>query len=475
VQRRLALLSGQPEPAREQLRLPLDDEDPLEDDVPAAVLGAPGLAHAPGERRLLGAVLEAAQRASHAESKTRVLRRLLRRIREPAIIFTEYRDTLIRLSVALAAKDRTLLLLHGGMNPAERARVQRTFNEGGSVLLATDAAAEGLNLHASCRLVVHHELPWSVSRLEQRAGRVDRLGQHRRVHEVGLVASTTAERLVLEPLVRRANRVRASGAGAHGLAATLTESQTAELIVGGASPSQVPRVPQPFYPPGPPRLMDLGTEAYGEVRRLTARREHFDGNRRPAAGVRFARTLVSSIRCRRASLDEGWILVYLISLASPAHRAVHVEPLVLCLEIDGHLCSAAAGRGSPAAGRRFESLSMRPPRDIALPLALAADPSVRREIDAAVHRALEFAVPVHVDVEEELRRRHEAMERSRTSAARRLVQAGLFERRSARDLLDGGQQLAAGSQPVFEAPARAPTSALCVDIGLAAALRVLRR
>ena len=77
------------------------------------------------------------------------------------------------------------------------------FASEGGLLLATDAASEGLNLQSRCRLVVHFELPWNPMRLEQRVGRVDRLGQAQRVHEVLLVARHTAERLVLAPLVRR--------------------------------------------------------------------------------------------------------------------------------------------------------------------------------------------------------------------------------------------------------------------------------
>ena len=475
VQRRIDLLSGLSEPVREQLRLPLGDEDPLEDDVPVAVLGAPGLVHAPRERRWLAAILEAAQRASQAESKARFLRKLLRRVHEPAIIFTEYRDTLIRLSVVLSANDRTLLLLHGGMSAVERSRVQRRFNEGGAVLLATDAAAEGLNLHARCRLIVHHELPWSVSRLEQRAGRVDRLGQDRRVHELGLVASATAERLVLEPLIRRANRARSSVGESHGLSATLTESHVAGMIVGGDSSVPLSPVLSPAYPPGTTRLMELGSEAVDEVRRLAAARECVERVPQPAVVGRAARTLISSIRRRRANLDEGIILVYLVSLTSPAGREVHIEPLVLCLEIDEHLCSRVAGRGSQVAGRRSEALLPRALRDMARSFARPADTSVQNRLEAAVNRALELAVPVYLRVEEELWRRHRAIERNRTSAARRLVQAGLFERRPAGQFVQRRERMAADGQPGLELPARAPTSVLCVDIALAAALRVLRR
>ena len=204
VERRLALLSGRPDPW--QLALPLTafaDEDPLADDEPLATISAPGLADPRLERRLLAAIVEAARLAASDERKTRFLLRLLSRIREPAIVFTEYRDTLARLAERVAAAGHSVAVLHGGMSPAERSRTQQAFNDSGGILIATDAASEGLNLHHRCRVVIHFELPWNPSRLEQRAGRVDRLGQIRRVHELALVAAHTAERLVVAPLVTR--------------------------------------------------------------------------------------------------------------------------------------------------------------------------------------------------------------------------------------------------------------------------------
>jgi hypothetical protein len=101
------------------------------------------------------------------------------------IVFTEYRDTLTALHGALEGG-----VLHGAMDRLERAAVVSRFNGGGArVLLATDAAGEGLNLHGRCRLVVNLELPWNPMRLEQRIGRVDRIGQRRTVHAVNLLAS----------------------------------------------------------------------------------------------------------------------------------------------------------------------------------------------------------------------------------------------------------------------------------------------
>ena len=92
------------------MNLPLDserDEDPLEDDAPAAVLAVPGLGDAKRERRWLSAIAEAARLAATNERKASFLLRLLarsgRRLGEASIVFTEYRDTLARLEQRLTA------------------------------------------------------------------------------------------------------------------------------------------------------------------------------------------------------------------------------------------------------------------------------------------------------------------------------------------------------------------------------------
>jgi superfamily II DNA or RNA helicase len=202
--RRLALL-GQDAAAAPQLHLPFDDEGAAED----ATLGTPGLADPVEERRVLERLLTLATTAAGHESKCHALRRLLRRVAEPAIVFTEYRDTLEQLTHAFA--DLKPVHLHGGLPPSERREVLRQFTHGqAALLLATDAASEGLNLQQRCRLVINLELPWSPTRLEQRVGRVERLGQTRRVHAVHLVGrDTTEERTILSLFARL---TRAEGA-----------------------------------------------------------------------------------------------------------------------------------------------------------------------------------------------------------------------------------------------------------------------
>ena len=192
--------------------LPFDDEeaDPADDEHPAALREA-WLPDTSLEATLLTAALAAADRASASWSKLRPLRRLLSTTREPVLIFTEYRDTLLALSAALAAH-ATVEVLHGGCNRAARVSALARFGDGHArVLVATDVAAEGLNLQHACRLVVHVELPWSPARLEQREGRVDRIGQMRRVHVWRLLGDPLHESRIIAALSARLARMRASG------------------------------------------------------------------------------------------------------------------------------------------------------------------------------------------------------------------------------------------------------------------------
>jgi SNF2 family DNA or RNA helicase len=191
VERRMALLGTSAVPAAPQASLPFGDE--RDDEEPDEVLGAAGLADTAGERVRLEHLRDLARAAAAHESKPAALRRLLARAREPAIVFTEYRDTLRHLRDAIG--EGATAELHGGLTHRERADAIGAFAAGRArLLLATDAASEGLNLHHRCRLVVNLELPWTPLRLEQRIGRVDRIGQRRRVHAVNLVAAETAGR-----------------------------------------------------------------------------------------------------------------------------------------------------------------------------------------------------------------------------------------------------------------------------------------
>ena len=203
VERRLAALSAADHAATEQMTLPLGDpqgELIAADEAPSwpeyLRLSDPAR-----ERTLLTAVHRSARAAAAGETKIAALARLLRRARQPAVVFTEYRDTLLHVRQQLA---QPALVLHGGLSRDERASVLAAFaREPRALLLATDAAAEGLNLHHGCRLVINLELPWNPMRLEQRIGRVDRIGQRRTVHAFHLIAGGTGETRLLTRLRAR--------------------------------------------------------------------------------------------------------------------------------------------------------------------------------------------------------------------------------------------------------------------------------
>jgi len=200
IERRLAVIDGQGSAAlmeawaQPELSFPgvpdgESDQGPADADMmPAdewAVLrGDAGLPPA-RERAWLQRLRSVAARASapaHHDSKLARVVSLLRRTREPAVVFTEYRDTLVALAEALTAS-RRIAVLHGGLGGVEQRQALRAFLEGrADTLVATDVASQGLNLQHRARWVVHFDLPWTPMRLEQRVGRVDRIGQTRPVH-----------------------------------------------------------------------------------------------------------------------------------------------------------------------------------------------------------------------------------------------------------------------------------------------------
>lgn len=203
--RRLAILPAQDGEACPQLWLPLDDAaGELDASDEAPVWAEPLLHDIDQERRMLLAIADAARAAAQRETKLTALERLVARIRkrhDRAIVFTEYRDTLLHVRERLPFP---CAILHGGLTREERRSALQEFVSGRRpILLATDAAGEGLNLHHACRVVVNLELPWNPVRLEQRAGRVDRIGQRQTVHAFHLIARDTGETRILDRLKAR--------------------------------------------------------------------------------------------------------------------------------------------------------------------------------------------------------------------------------------------------------------------------------
>lgn len=133
---------------------------------------------------------------------------------ERLIVFTEYKDTLDYLVARLAEAGLAapeVETLFGGDSAAHRAAVKAAFNDQDSpvrILVATDAASEGLNLQTACRYVLHQEIPWNPMRLEQRNGRVDRHGQWRDVTVFHFVSDQVEDLRFLDFIVKKVETVR---------------------------------------------------------------------------------------------------------------------------------------------------------------------------------------------------------------------------------------------------------------------------
>ena len=141
---------------------------------------------------------------------------------ERLIVFTEYKTTLDYLARCLRERypaERVLTLFgtgggignSGGMDEAARESIKAAFNDPDSpvrVLVATDAASEGLNLHRTARYLLHYDCPWNPSRLEQRNGRLDRYGQARDVTVHHFISDTDPDLRFLGHVIRKADEIR---------------------------------------------------------------------------------------------------------------------------------------------------------------------------------------------------------------------------------------------------------------------------
>ena len=121
--------------------------------------------------------------------------------RKQLLIFTEHKDTLDYL-VENLAKDFQVAQIHGQMKLPDRIEQEKFFRETAQIMVATEAAGEGINLQF-CHLMVNYDIPWNPNRLEQRMGRIHRIGQTDDVHIFNLVASNTREGYVLSVLLKK--------------------------------------------------------------------------------------------------------------------------------------------------------------------------------------------------------------------------------------------------------------------------------
>ncbi len=157
-------------------------------------------------QRLLGFAERSAQ--IHSWAKAEALEKLLETIlhdpAEKAIIFTHFRRTLEKLAELLQKMGVDFVQYHGEMDMPSKNQAIADFESRANVLLSTEAAGEGRNLQF-CRTMINFDIPWNPMRIEQRVGRIHRVGQTREVRIYNLSARGTVEDYLLEILDQKLN------------------------------------------------------------------------------------------------------------------------------------------------------------------------------------------------------------------------------------------------------------------------------
>src|ERR1017187_644669 len=228
LRQRLSALLGRDLDLDEIDDLTSGEVEELESEVADAATAARTATELDYEIALLGELTELARRVRHSgtDRKWTELRELLSEnalIRDQTgnlrkiIIFTEHRDTLEYLTERIRGHighPEAVVTIHGGVRREERRKVMELFAQDVDcrVLVATDAAGEGLNLQRA-HLMVNYDLPWNPNRIEQRFGRIHRIGQAEVCHLWNLVATDTREGAVFAQLLTKIDEQRKAYSG----------------------------------------------------------------------------------------------------------------------------------------------------------------------------------------------------------------------------------------------------------------------
>jgi superfamily II DNA or RNA helicase len=127
---------------------------------------------------------------------------------EKVLVFTEYTDTLEYLREQVFA-DMDVAQIYGDLNPSQRREQMEKFRDEANVMLATDAAREGINLQFA-HIMVNYDLPWNPTRIDQRIGRLHRYGQENTVEIRNLFVNDTRESEILELLVEKIDEIESA-------------------------------------------------------------------------------------------------------------------------------------------------------------------------------------------------------------------------------------------------------------------------
>ena len=123
------------------------------------------------------------------------------------LIFTESKDTMEYLKEKIKSWGYSVNYIHGGMKLEERIMAEKEFKENSEIMVATEAAGEGINLQF-CHLMINYDIPWNPNRIEQRVGRIHRYGQQKDVYVFNLVAEDTREGQVLAKIFDKLEEIR---------------------------------------------------------------------------------------------------------------------------------------------------------------------------------------------------------------------------------------------------------------------------
>jgi superfamily II DNA or RNA helicase len=166
------------------------------------------------EIKTLGELIEQAKAIIQKESEVKVsqLRKTMGELNSKfpgtkILIFTESKDTLDYLEKKIRSWGYSVNVIHGGMGLEERVEAERVFKNETQVMVATEAAGEGINLQF-CNLMINYDLPWNPNRLEQRMGRIHRYGQTKEVFVFNLIATDTREGQVLSTLFDKLEEIK---------------------------------------------------------------------------------------------------------------------------------------------------------------------------------------------------------------------------------------------------------------------------
>jgi SNF2 family DNA or RNA helicase len=141
------------------------------------------------------------------------------------IVFTQFRATQRELLDRLAAEGYTVHAFHGGHSSQEKETIVENFEDQGGVLVSTDSMSEGRNLQF-CNMLVNLDLPWNPMRVEQRIGRIHRIGQKRNVYIFNMALKDTIEEYVLERLYHKIDLFQQSVGELSSILTRLEESGT---------------------------------------------------------------------------------------------------------------------------------------------------------------------------------------------------------------------------------------------------------